>query len=577
MSLVKGGSLQDTLEQRKSNSKFPFSLQEAATIMKSLLEAVNYIHQRGIVHRDLKLDNLLVKNKDDFSSIKLADFGLSTKIDQGGEGGLSLFNNCGTFLYMSPEIMRNRPYSKPVDIWSSGIIMYTLLTGAHPLYELKDTRETLRAKILCPKWSLPCQVFNSMAKDLFMKLVHIEPSKRYSASQAVMHPWLSQKTGVAVPLTINEIYRLFPTKKNLKSGMILLICMEYLRSHPANVKESKKQLDEFFKKANGQSAIPNDYVLEDQEPDLSFLHRNQKQRGLLPKQAQSKRFLSNDSRILDQLAQTFSHKIHTSFGSQFGSSEERDPYSLNFSPNKSRDIEESTRSLENAKTKGARPKFFHHEIQMRSSFFSNARNSMQKQDSHRLLHREESKESFRSINETLFTGNMTPSNFHKNGRVQNKGNVPFQKKVQSHGNSDEIGSTSSFRNTQRIIETPKTKLKLPPIKKDRKNSLLEEKPQKPLSDLGTVPNRISRSKINSSTSRKEREDLEGPQSATLREPKPSKKLNGLSMSPNKYNQLDSFMPSHSGIQKAKNEKEAAVDHAKLPKTSKYSLKEIVRE
>jgi serine/threonine protein kinase len=310
MELVKGGSLQEIFEERKGKQDPPFTTKEAASIMKSLLEAVNYIHQKNIVHRDLKLDNLLVKNKENLESIKLGDFGLSTKIDRGTEGTNSLFKNCGTFLYMSPEILRNRPYSKPVDIWSSGIIMYTLLSGLHPLFIAKDTRETLQTKILSPVWEFDSQVFNAKAKDLFLKLVQMEPSKRYTASQAVRHPWITQESKCPVPLTITEFCRLSPTKNHISKGIKLLLLIEFLRNFQTNSNESRESL---FKKESGHGTL--DYVLEKElrnafEKRLAdvaeVIYNNYKVKT-------GKRFSSNNSRFQYQVAQTFTNSIHRSF------------------------------------------------------------------------------------------------------------------------------------------------------------------------------------------------------------------------------------------------------------------------
>lgn len=244
MELVRDGSLTDLLRKRRKERKDqPFSHEEASVIMKCLLEAMSYIHQRGIVHRDLKLDNLLVDNEEDLKSLKLADFGLSGKLDQGAQGSHSLFSNCGTLVYMSPEILRNRPYSKPVDIWSSGIIMYALLTGKHPLYDPKDTKETLLQKILNPSWKFPHESFNSLSKDLFLKLVQVEPSKRYTASQAAMHPWITHEFHAIVPLTLNEICRLFPTKNHMKSGLCVLVLTEFIRNHSSNITAKHNEIN----------------------------------------------------------------------------------------------------------------------------------------------------------------------------------------------------------------------------------------------------------------------------------------------------------------------------------------------
>ena len=131
MELVKGGRLTDLIQLRKETNQ-PFSDVEASKMMRSLLSAIAYMHEKGIVHRDLKPDNILVSNTEDLSLIKVADFGLSAKqiITDGG-----LQENCGTLIYMAPEVIKYNEYTKSVDMWSAGIIMYNLLTmGSHPFY-----------------------------------------------------------------------------------------------------------------------------------------------------------------------------------------------------------------------------------------------------------------------------------------------------------------------------------------------------------------------------------------------------------------------------------------------------------
>ena len=127
--------------------------------MKSIISAIDYIHSFGIAHRDLKpgtskIENILFANKQDFSSVKIIDFGLSAKYDM-----LSLIhlnNKCGTFIFMAPEVMQNFSYSNNVDIWSIGIILYMLLSGGkHPLYVKTDNVESFSKKIMNPTWKFP--------------------------------------------------------------------------------------------------------------------------------------------------------------------------------------------------------------------------------------------------------------------------------------------------------------------------------------------------------------------------------------------------------------------------------------
>lgn len=230
MELVRGGSLHSLIQARK-REKRPFSQSESATIMRSLLDAVSYIHQKGIVHRDLKPENILIDDWDNFSTVKLADFGLSAQINFSSEQGSSLYTNCGTLLFKGPEIITKKVYSKPVDIWSCGIIMYILLSGKHPFFTGKETREELESRILSPEWTFEPEKFDKNAKDLLLKLVMTTPSKRYTASQAMRHPWITQMENSTIPLTTPEIYQLIRSHKKMKNGLQLLMILEGIVDH----------------------------------------------------------------------------------------------------------------------------------------------------------------------------------------------------------------------------------------------------------------------------------------------------------------------------------------------------------
>ena len=92
------------------------------------------------------LDNILIGDSSDLTTIKIADFGLSDKYDH--VSFRTLDQHCGTLIFMAPEVAFKKEYSKSVDIWSIGIIMYMLLTGgSHPLFSSKDNAETYKEKL----------------------------------------------------------------------------------------------------------------------------------------------------------------------------------------------------------------------------------------------------------------------------------------------------------------------------------------------------------------------------------------------------------------------------------------------
>ncbi|XP_067834328.1 phosphorylase b kinase gamma catalytic chain, skeletal muscle/heart isoform-like isoform X2 [Heptranchias perlo] len=130
--LMKRGELFDYLTE-----KVTLSEKEARNIMRALLEVVQFLHSKNIVHRDLKPENVLL---DDNMNIKLSDFGFSLQLDPGKK----LRELCGTPGYLAPEILlcsmdETHPgYGKEVDLWSCGVIMYTLLSGSPPFWHRKQ-------------------------------------------------------------------------------------------------------------------------------------------------------------------------------------------------------------------------------------------------------------------------------------------------------------------------------------------------------------------------------------------------------------------------------------------------------
>ncbi|XP_065838371.1 serine/threonine-protein kinase 33-like [Oscarella lobularis] len=192
-----GGELQDLFKE-----KGHFAEDEVRTIVRRLTDAVAYMHQNNMVHRDLKLENILLRGRNDDSDdsfdIKLADFGLSYikgESDAVMEGGTMMQSMCGTPLYMAPEVLRNHNYSKQCDIWSIGVIMYTLLCGQQPfrsdeegmLYDLiKTGKVTFEEDV----WT----TVSSSAKDLIRGMIQVNPADRMSAREILDHSWMTGST-----------------------------------------------------------------------------------------------------------------------------------------------------------------------------------------------------------------------------------------------------------------------------------------------------------------------------------------------------------------------------------------------
>jgi polo-like kinase 4 len=108
---------------------------EALQIIHQLVSALSYMHARNVIHRDLKLSNVLISGNVRAgwaeARVKLCDFGLAVRMEHPDEDNLTM---CGTANYMSPEVSKGRPHSFPADIWSVGCLLYTLVVGQPPFY-----------------------------------------------------------------------------------------------------------------------------------------------------------------------------------------------------------------------------------------------------------------------------------------------------------------------------------------------------------------------------------------------------------------------------------------------------------
>jgi len=178
--IVEGGNLQDVVV-----NTVPYSERDAAKILKSILHAISFCHCHGVVHRDLKPDNLLCST--DLTEIKLADFGLATYLGLGE----TTQGTVGTRAYLSPEMILKQPYDFSVDMWSMGCIAYILLGGYHPFSDTIDM--PLYTQIVTGEWKFDDQEWinvSDIAKDFISQLLVLDPRDRMTANEALRHPFI---------------------------------------------------------------------------------------------------------------------------------------------------------------------------------------------------------------------------------------------------------------------------------------------------------------------------------------------------------------------------------------------------
>ncbi|XP_056904886.1 MAP/microtubule affinity-regulating kinase 4 isoform X2 [Takifugu flavidus] len=155
---------------------------EARAKFRQIVSAVHYCHQKNIVHRDLKAENLLL---DADSNIKIADFGFSNEFSVGSK--LDTF--CGSPPYAAPELFQGKKYDGPeVDIWSLGVILYTLVSGSLP-FDGQNLKE-LRERVLRGKYRIPFYM-STDCEGILRRFLVLNPAKRCSLEQIMKDKWIN--------------------------------------------------------------------------------------------------------------------------------------------------------------------------------------------------------------------------------------------------------------------------------------------------------------------------------------------------------------------------------------------------
>lgn len=174
MEYIKEGELLDYIMKGR------LSEEEARRLFQQIISGVEYCHRNMVVHRDLKLENLLL---DSNYNVKIVDFGLSNFV----RDGHCLKTNCGSPNYAAPEVVSGKPYAGPeVDVWSCGIILYALLCGTFPFDH--SSIPFLFKIINAGVYTLPNHL-SALARDLIARMLVVDPVKRITIHDIRMHPW----------------------------------------------------------------------------------------------------------------------------------------------------------------------------------------------------------------------------------------------------------------------------------------------------------------------------------------------------------------------------------------------------
>lgn len=185
--LMRGGELLDRILQQRC-----FSEREASAVLCTIARTIDYLHSQGVVHRDLKPSNILyVDESGNPESIRICDFGFAKQLR--AENGL-LMTPCYTANFVAPEVLKRQGYDAACDIWSLGILLYTMLAGFTPFANgPDDTPEEILARISGGQYALSGGNWDSIsdsAKDVVSKMLHVDPQQRLTALQVLQHPWV---------------------------------------------------------------------------------------------------------------------------------------------------------------------------------------------------------------------------------------------------------------------------------------------------------------------------------------------------------------------------------------------------
>ena len=234
--LCSGGELFDRITASRV-----FSEAVAADYTKQMLSCLLYCHDRHIAHRDLKPENFLLTNPTSTASLKLIDFGAAEFCPPGA----LMQKKIGTSYYIAPEVI-DKQYTEKCDIWSAGVILFIMLSGAAP-FDGADDAEIL-ANVKKARYFFNGKDWDgisSEAKDLVRKMMDINPESRISAKDALGHPWFAQ--ALRHPLDSAQASRIlgnlrsFHWEKKLQKATLSFIVTQL------TTKEEREEMLELFK------------------------------------------------------------------------------------------------------------------------------------------------------------------------------------------------------------------------------------------------------------------------------------------------------------------------------------------
>ena len=193
-----GGELFQRLAMNAKKNKL-YTEKDAAKLMKQILEAVNYLHYHGVCHRDLKPENILLSSIDEFSQIKLIDFGLSKVLKTMDD---IMNGEVGTLYYMAPEVIVG-DYNEKCDVWSCGVMLYIMLSGNPPFFSKNE--KDLKEKICKMEYNFDFPAFSKVSEDgiNLIKKIFVDKDRRPTISDILNSNWVKENAPNASSESLN--------------------------------------------------------------------------------------------------------------------------------------------------------------------------------------------------------------------------------------------------------------------------------------------------------------------------------------------------------------------------------------
>jgi calcium-dependent protein kinase len=260
-------------------SRDPYNETDSARISQSILNAVSYMHQQGISHRDLKYENIMFTSPQPNADVKIIDFGLSKKYGMSGKA--VMHDAVGTIYSMSPEVLLGT-YTNKADVWSCGVLTFMLLSSTMPFYG--KNRKHVMKRILKGQFAFKGPKWRSVlknAKNFVVSLLKYAAADRPTAAQATRDPWLrtmyhSRQSSISqIPETMDAVQASienFAKYSTLKKLALMVVAHRSTSDEIGFLRRVFRKYDdqEGLVTLEGFKAALSDYMYSDEELEAMF-------------------------------------------------------------------------------------------------------------------------------------------------------------------------------------------------------------------------------------------------------------------------------------------------------------------